>query len=63
MDNGRDQKLPWDKWFWQDYMSDPAVRRSSLAAQGLWVRMWALWTKAKSADIYSMAITKWKAKH
>jgi hypothetical protein len=29
----------WSKFYWSDWDSDPAVRHSSLAAQGLWMRM------------------------
>ena len=39
MDNGREDKNPWDRWFWQDYDSDPNLRACSLAAQGLWMRL------------------------
>lgn len=31
--------LPWDKFFWSDYASDPALKLCSFAAQGLWMRM------------------------
>ena len=31
--------LPWDKFFWSDYASDPPLKICSLAAQGLWMRM------------------------
>jgi hypothetical protein len=31
--------LPWSKFFWSDYASDPALKICSLAAQGLWMRM------------------------
>lgn len=31
--------LPWSKFFWSDYASDPALKLCSLAAQGLWMRM------------------------
>lgn len=31
--------LPWTKFFWCDWESDPALRLCSYAAQGLWMRM------------------------
>lgn len=31
--------MPWSKFFWADWESDQALRLSSLAAQGLWMRM------------------------
>jgi hypothetical protein len=37
---------PWSKWFWTDYEADPGLRLSSLAAQGLWMRMLCLMAKA-----------------
>lgn len=37
---------PWSKWFWTDYEADPGLRMSSLAAQGLWMRMLCLMAKA-----------------
>lgn len=37
---------PWDKFFWNDWETDPALRLCSLAAQGLWMRMLCLAAKA-----------------
>lgn len=31
--------LPWGKWVWKDWLTDPALSVCSLAAQGLWMRM------------------------
>jgi hypothetical protein len=31
--------LPWGKFFWKDWLTDPALSVCSLAAQGLWMRM------------------------
>jgi len=39
MDNGREDKNPWDKWYWQDYETDTGLRSCSLQAQGLWMRL------------------------
>ena len=39
MQEGRENKFPWTKWYWQDYGSDMGLQLSSLAAQGLWMRM------------------------
>lgn len=47
MNKGREDKNPWDKWFWQDYDSDPALRACSFAAQGLWMRMLCIMAKSK----------------
>ena len=33
------QKLLWGKFFWKDWSNDQALRLSSLAAQGLWMRI------------------------
>lgn len=32
----------WAKYYWADWLSDPGLMRSSLAAQGLWARMLAI---------------------
>ena len=47
MDNGRQDKKPWDKWYWQDYLSDTGLAACSLAAQGLWMRMLAFMARSK----------------
>jgi hypothetical protein len=31
--------LPWGKFWWRDWLNDPALSACSLAAQGLWMRM------------------------
>jgi hypothetical protein len=31
--------LPWGKFFWKDWLTEPALSVCSLAAQGLWMRM------------------------
>jgi hypothetical protein len=31
--------LPWGKFWWKDWLTDPALSVCSLAAQGLWMRM------------------------
>jgi len=31
--------LPWGKFWWKDWLTDPALSVCSLAAQGLWIRM------------------------
>jgi hypothetical protein len=31
--------LPWGKFFWKDWLTDPALSVCSLAAQGLWMRL------------------------
>jgi hypothetical protein len=47
MDNGREDKNPWSKWYWSDWLSDAGVRASSLMARGLWIEMLAIMSKAK----------------
>ena len=39
MDDGREDKNPWIKWFWQDWQREEGLRLASLAAKGLWVEM------------------------
>ena len=31
--------LPWGKFWWRDWLTDPNLSACSLAAQGLWMRM------------------------
>jgi hypothetical protein len=31
--------LPWGKFYWRDWLTDPALSVCSLSAQGLWIRM------------------------
>jgi len=38
---------PWDKFFWNDWESDPALRLCSMAAQGLWMRCLCIAAKAE----------------
>ncbi|MBE3126180.1 MAG: hypothetical protein IMZ57_11060 [Acidobacteria bacterium] len=49
--NGREEKNPWSKWYWADWLADPAVRVSSLAAQGLWINVLALLATSKIRGI------------
>jgi len=46
MDDGRQDKKPWDKWYWQDYLADTGLAACSLAAQGLWMRMLAIMARS-----------------
>ncbi|MCX6574975.1 MAG: hypothetical protein NTV82_01130 [Candidatus Aminicenantes bacterium] len=39
MENGREDKLPWIKWYWQDWKNEDGLQLVSLAARGLWVTM------------------------
>jgi len=39
VDNGREDKLPWIKWYWQDWKNEDGLQLVSLAAKGLWVVM------------------------
>lgn len=38
---------PWDKFFWNDWENDPALKLCSLAAQGLWMRCLCICAKAE----------------
>lgn len=38
---------PWDKFFWNDWENDPALKLCSLSAQGLWMRMLCICAKAE----------------
>ena len=37
---------PWDKFWWNDWENDPALKLCSLAAQGLWMRALCICAKA-----------------
>lgn len=37
---------PWDKFYWNDWENDPALKLCSLSAQGLWMRMLCICAKA-----------------
>lgn len=37
---------PWDKFFWNDWENDPALKLCGLAAQGLWMRILCICAKA-----------------
>ena len=39
--------MPWVKWYWSDWRSDPRLRMCSLAARGLWAEMLALMQEAE----------------
>jgi hypothetical protein len=62
MDNGREDQKPWAKWFWQDYESDTGLRASSLAAQGLWMRMLSIMAKSKSVGMLLDGESKMESK-
>jgi hypothetical protein len=37
---------PWDKFYWNDWETDPALKLCSLSAQGLWMRILCICAKA-----------------
>lgn len=37
---------PWDKFFWNDWENDPALKLCGLSAQGLWMRILCICAKA-----------------
>jgi len=46
MNTGREDKNPWVKWYWSDWLSAHDLRACSLAARGLWVEMLAIMARA-----------------
>lgn len=38
---------PWDKFYWNDWEQDPALKLCSLAAQGLWMRLLCICAKSE----------------
>ena len=62
MDDGREDKLPWTRWFWQDYEADAGLRASSLAAQGLWMRMLSIMAKSKTMGLMLDGESKMESK-
>jgi len=47
IDDGREDKNPWTKWYWADWVSDTGIRACSLAAQGLWMNMLSIMARSK----------------
>jgi hypothetical protein len=47
MTNEREDKHPWTKWYWQDWLADTGLKASSLAAKGLWVEMLAIMARSE----------------
>jgi hypothetical protein len=47
MKQGREDQLPWTKWFWADWESDIGLRACGLKAQGLWMRMLSIMARSK----------------
>ena len=48
MEDGREDRNPWTKWFWQDWESDIGLQLCSLAAQGLWMHMLSVMARSKN---------------
>lgn len=46
---------PWDKFYWNDWENDPALRLCSLAAQGLWMRCLCIAAKADPKGYVTVA--------
>lgn len=46
---------PWGRFFWNDWENDPALRLSSLAAQGLWMRMLCIAAKSEPVGYLTIA--------
>ena len=47
MDTGREDKLPWDKWYWQDWSSGAGVQACGFAAKGFWMDLLSIMAKSK----------------
>jgi hypothetical protein len=51
MNNGREDKLPWVKWYWSDWLSAHDLRACSLAARGLWIEMLAIMARSSKKGL------------
>lgn len=49
------KKMPWAKWFFDDWLSDEKLALCSLAAQGLWMRLLAIMHKSHRRGFLSQA--------
>lgn len=47
MDNGREDKNPWVKWYWSDWVADTGLRLCGLGAKGLWADMLSYMARSK----------------
>lgn len=57
MDDGREDKLPWVKWFWSDWKGEDGLRLVSLSAKGLWIEMLSIMASSKKKG-YLLLIDK-----
>ena len=52
--------LPWGKFWWKDWLADPALSVCSLAAQGLWMRMLCIMSMCEPPGHFSLPPTRRK---
>jgi hypothetical protein len=45
--SGHPEGMPWSKFWWKDYNNDAALRRCSLEAEGLWMRLLCVMAEAE----------------
>ena len=57
MNDGREDKLPWVKWFWSDWKGEDGLRLVSLSAKGLWIEMLSIMASSKKRG-YLLLIDK-----
>jgi len=50
--------LPWGKFFWKDWLTDPALSVCSLAAQGLWMRMLCIMSMSEPLGHFKLPPTR-----
>lgn len=52
--------LPWGKFFWKDWLTDPALSVCSLAAQGLWMRMLCIMSMSEPPGYFTLPPSRGK---
>ena len=62
MDNGREDKLPWIKWYWQDWKNEDGLQLVSLAARGLWVTMLSVMASSRKRGFLLLGNNKMSVK-
>jgi hypothetical protein len=62
VDNGREDKLPWIKWYWQDWKNEDGLQLVSLAAKGLWVVMLSVMASSRKKGFLLLGNNKMSVK-
>ena len=62
MDDGREDKLPWIKWYWQDWKNEDGLQLVSLAARGLWVTMLSVMASSRKKGFLLLGNNKMSVK-